>query len=102
MARKPKPAADDGSAATTETVPAAQNNRAAAESVAHQRPGWSIEVSTRRGRTQTRYRAGRAFGPEAVTIAVDDLTPEQLAAIHDDAELVVSVIDDDANEEEQA
>ncbi|UFZ05463.1 hypothetical protein LQG66_03865 [Bradyrhizobium ontarionense] len=61
--------------------------------------GWSIKVATRKGRTQTRYRVGRAFGPEAVTIKVDDLTGDELKALHDDAELIVTIKDESENEE---
>lgn len=53
--------------------------------------GPSITVRTRDGRKELRYRAGRAFAPESVTIAVADLSPEQVVAIQDDPELHVTV-----------
>ncbi|UPJ65239.1 hypothetical protein [Bradyrhizobium sp. 191] len=52
--------------------------------------GPAISVRTRPGRQQTRYRAGRAFGPEAVPLALTDLTKDDLEALQNDRELVVT------------
>lgn len=52
--------------------------------------GPAISVRTRPGRQQTRYRAGRAFGPEAVPIALADLSTEDLETLKSDPELVVT------------
>ncbi|MGJ5203633.1 hypothetical protein [Bradyrhizobium sp. HKCCYLR20261] len=91
---------DQAGAGKTETVPPTiqlpPGEAAATFAVAP--PGWSIEVTTRKGRTQPRYRAGRAFGPEPVRIEVDDLTSEQLQALHDDPELVVGPPKDGSEE----
>ncbi|WP_315742826.1 MULTISPECIES: hypothetical protein [unclassified Bradyrhizobium] len=97
MSKKPKsaeaaPPASTGPAATEATAGTTAVAAPAAKTVVQ--PGWSIEVATRKGRTQPRYRIGRAFGPEAVSIAVDDLTSDQLKALHDDAELVVTPKDE--------
>ncbi|MET4199072.1 multidrug resistance efflux pump [Bradyrhizobium sp. LA8.1] len=52
--------------------------------------GPAIAVRTRPGRQQTRYRAGRAFGPVAVPIALADLTEDALKALQADPELVIT------------
>ncbi|WP_316171046.1 hypothetical protein [Bradyrhizobium sp. SZCCHNRI1058] len=97
MSRKAKPvdakppvASAPEAAATATTDQAAASAPAATPAAKLTPAGWSVEVTTRKGRTQPRYRIGRAFGPEAVTIAVDDLTSEELQALHDDSDLVVT------------
>lgn len=52
--------------------------------------GPAIVVRTRQGREQARYRAGRTFTREDDTIALSDLSEEQLDAIRKDRELVVT------------
>lgn len=52
--------------------------------------GPAIAVRTRPGRQQTRYRAGRAFGPEAVPIALAALSEDDLRALKGDPELVIT------------
>lgn len=52
--------------------------------------GPAISVRTKPGRQQTRYRAGRGFGPEAVPIALADLTKDDLDALRSDPELVIT------------
>lgn len=52
--------------------------------------GPAISVRTKPGRQQTRYRAGRAFGPEAVPIALTGLSTDDLEALKSDAELVIT------------
>lgn len=43
------------------------------------------------GPERGRRRAGHAFGAEAVDLKVDDLTPEQVAAIQADPQLVAVI-----------
>ncbi|MBW7968124.1 hypothetical protein [Bradyrhizobium sp. BR 10289] len=52
--------------------------------------GPAIEVRTKPGRQQTRYRAGRAFGPQPVPIALADLAEGDLDKLMGDPELVVT------------
>lgn len=52
--------------------------------------GPAISVRTKPGRQQTRYRAGRAFGPEAVPVALADLSKDELEALQGDTELVIT------------
>lgn len=52
--------------------------------------GPAISVRTKPGRQLTRYRAGRAFGPEAVIVELAELSPEQLQALQSDAELIIT------------
>lgn len=52
--------------------------------------GPAIAVRTKPGRQQTRYRAGRAFGPEAVPIALAELSKDDLEALKSDRELVIT------------
>lgn len=52
--------------------------------------GPTISVRTKPGRQLTRYRAGRAFGPEQVAIALADLSEDDLEALRSDPELVVT------------
>lgn len=52
--------------------------------------GPAISVRTKPGRQLTRYRAGRAFGPEAVPIALAELGEDDLRALRSDPELVVT------------
>lgn len=47
------------------------------------------------GPQRGRRRAGRAFGPEPVSIPLDELSNAEIAAIDDDPELVATIIEAD-------
>jgi hypothetical protein len=51
--------------------------------------GPAVDVQTRPGREQTRWRCGRGFTREVVTIRLADLTEGELEALRGDRELVV-------------
>ncbi|MEY9358958.1 DNA repair exonuclease SbcCD ATPase subunit [Bradyrhizobium yuanmingense] len=67
-----------------------QTARLVTERTAPTVTGPAISVRTKPGRQLTRYRAGRAFGPEPVPIALADLTENDLEALKGDSELVVT------------
>ena len=52
--------------------------------------GWAVTV---KGPAKGRWRAGRQFGPEPVTIPLTELTQDQFDALHADPELVCQVIE---------
>lgn len=52
--------------------------------------GWAVKVT---GPAKGRWRAGRHFGPEAVTIRLTELTKAQFDALQSDPELVVQTVE---------
>ncbi|WP_316191301.1 MULTISPECIES: hypothetical protein [unclassified Bradyrhizobium] len=105
MSRKPKsidgkPTGDQAApGVTVASSPTAIPDAQAVAKPALGPAGWSIEVATRKGRTQPRYRIGRVFGPEPISIPVEDLTTEELQALHEDVDLVVTAADDSEENE---
>lgn len=50
-------------------------------------------IMVRSVRPEGRRRAGLAFGPEPIPVSCDDLSPEQLRALGEDPDLIVSLDD---------
>lgn len=105
MARKPQNKAEPAKAVaetiTQDAPPQSEAKDAGAQNGAPApEPAPQVPVITVFGPTSGRRRAGRRFGAEPVHIPVDQITPDQAAALMDDPLLIVSLppeIDPDAS-----